>query len=41
VQMARLQDKYEPQETAGPMKVTLKTKDNGIQKSLLPISKRK
>jgi general secretion pathway protein A len=41
VQVARLQDKYEPQETAGPKKVTLKTKNDGIQKSLLPISKGK
>jgi general secretion pathway protein A len=41
VQMARLQDKYEPQDTASTNKVSLKTKDNGIQKSLLPISKRK
>lgn len=41
VQMARLQDKYEPKETASPKKVNLKTKDAGIQKSLLPISKGK
>jgi general secretion pathway protein A len=41
VQIARLQDKCEPQETAGPKKGYMKTKDAGIQKSLLPISKGK
>jgi general secretion pathway protein A len=41
VQMARLQDKYEPQVTAGPKKVPVKTKSDNLQKSLLPVSKGK
>lgn len=41
VQVARLQDKYEPQKTAAPMKGFPKTGGDGIQKSLLPVSRRK
>jgi general secretion pathway protein A len=41
VQMARLQDQYEPKDTSDLKRVSLKTKNNGIQKSLLPIGKRK
>lgn len=41
VQIARLRDKYEPQETAAPKKVSVKSKENSIQKSFLPINKGK
>jgi uncharacterized coiled-coil protein SlyX len=41
VQIARLRDKYEPQETTAPKKVSVKSKENSTQKSFLPINKGK
>jgi general secretion pathway protein A len=41
VQIARLQDKYEPQEAAARKRVSLKSNIDGIQKSLLPIGRKK
>jgi general secretion pathway protein A len=39
VQIARLQDKYEPQQASGPKNVSLKTKGDTVQKAILPFEK--